>query len=49
MEDVALLDIADRRLPRTYDLVLAYATHNDNPVIQPFLSTALRIAKAAPR
>jgi len=43
IEDVVLLDIADRRLPHTYDLVLAHATSNDNPVIQAFVSTATRM------
>jgi len=45
MEDVVLLDIADRRPPRTYELVLAYAPGNDNPVIQAFVSIALRTAR----
>ncbi|HYP83017.1 LysR family transcriptional regulator [Variovorax sp.] len=45
MEDVVLLEIADRRPPRTYDLVLASATTNDNPVIQAFVSIALRMSR----
>lgn len=45
MEDVVLLDVADRPAPPSYGLVLAYATQNDNPVIPAFLSVATRAAR----
>lgn len=47
MEDVSFLDVADTRAPPTYDLVFAYCDSNDNPVVQAFLSIALRMVKAA--
>ncbi len=40
MDDVALLNIADPDIAHTYDLVMARARHNDNPVIDAFLRIA---------
>ncbi|CAM3971354.1 LysR family transcriptional regulator [Bordetella tumulicola] len=41
MEDVCFLDISDTKNPPTYQLVFAYASGNDNPVIPAFLANAL--------
>ena len=43
MEDVVFLEVADTRSPPTYGLVFAYATSNDNPVVQAFMSIAQRL------
>lgn len=48
MEDVAFLDIADPRSPPSYRLVFAYASSNDNPVVQAFLASARRTLKGEP-
>lgn len=45
MEDVVMLDIADRPTPPSYSLVLAHAKHNDNPVIPAFLAIARRTVR----
>ncbi|MBV7485077.1 LysR family transcriptional regulator [Bordetella sp. BOR01] len=47
MEDVCFLEIAEPRNPPTYQLVFAYGTGNDNPVIQAFLASALGSAHPA--
>jgi len=46
MEGIVLMDIADQQPPPTYDLMLAHATGNDNPVIQSFAHLALRMSAA---
>ncbi len=45
MNDVTFLDVSDSRTPPSYELVFAYSINNDNPVIQAFLSIAVRTAK----
>jgi DNA-binding transcriptional LysR family regulator len=49
MEDVAFLDLANARRKIGYPLVFARPAQNDNPVIDAFLSIAIRAVKPSSR
>ncbi len=49
MADVVFLEIVDTRPPPTYQLVFAHGSHNDNPVVQSFLSVARKTVEVAKR
>ncbi|QNK67214.1 LysR family transcriptional regulator [Variovorax sp. PAMC26660] len=49
MADVVFLEIAGTRPPPTYQLVFAHTSHNDNPVVQSFLSVARKTVELVER